>query len=846
VTLLGLLMPVNILAQASGSIIGLALGVDYSLLFVSRFREELKTTGDVQLAVAESMRTAGRTVAYAGGILVLAGLVVIAVSFGWASMTTGTIGVIAAAVFSVLAAFTLLPASLVLLGSRIDKWSIARKDREPFVAPLVNRIISRPLLAATLTLIPLLILCFYALGLQTGGPDLKMFKKDNPMRHDTELVADQYGGGVMAPYEVVAKSSQLPITSPSDIRALGAFQTSVASDDAVAYVVGLGTSGATKLANTSEKAPGRLAKLDTGLGVASTGSQKLQKGVRTAGRGAGQLAAANNSALGGAKQLQAGIGAAAAGATRLSDGLSRSASGSRQLDASIAALVDGAKQLKAGTRQAKGQVDGFLQGLDLMRNLVGGTTVAIQKIQAPQSQAVSAIDSALAALDSLPSADQSDPSVQSARSSLNSARSSANSSGGVSAAAAQNQRVRAAISVGTQQANHARAGAEQLDSGADRILSGARKVRSGTNQLSNGLGKLSGGSSQLANGLNPLSGGSAQLTNGLGAAAAGSNSLAKGLNGGGKKSSKLSHGLNKAHTSVAKLRAQADAQGAVDPKKVGKSPYLTMALLSAAPEDQKRNLGLVLNEKQGGTATRAYILTKDEPTNKSIGAFNQRLTASTAKLGAATGTAVAVGGQGRTFLDYDLFTNQRIWVLIAALSLMSFIFLLFVFRSALLAAKAVVLNLITVGAAMGLIALLYGGENPFLGGPGWMEATSFFVVYSTTFALSMDYEIFMINRMRESYLQHGDNDRAIREGVTKTASIVTGSALVMIVLFIAMAYASDLISNAQLGLGLAFAVAIDATVVRLVLLPASMRLFGSANWWMPGWLDRRLPSAATH
>jgi len=157
-----------------------------------------------------------------------------------------------------------------------------------------------------------------------------------------------------------------------------------------------------------------------------------------------------------------------------------------------------------------------------------------------------------------------------------------------------------------------------------------------------------------------------------------------------------------------------------------------------------------------------------------------------------------------------------------------------------------VLNLITVGASMGVIRLLYGGDNPVFGGPGWIEATSFFVIFSTTFALSMDYEIFMINRMREVYVRTGSNREAITEGVARTAGVVTGSAAVMSILFISMALASQLVSNAQLGVGLAVAILIDATIVRLVLLPASMRLFGEANWWLPGWLDRLLPNVAIH
>lgn len=847
VTLLGLIHPVNILAQASGSIIGLALGVDYSLLFVSRFRDELRDGKSVEDAVATSLNTAGRTVAFAGGILVLAGLVVIAVSFGWASMTTGTIGVIAAAVFSVLAAFTLLPACLAVAGTNIDKWAIGKADRPSRLVPLVNRIIDRPLLASVIALIPLLLLCGSALRLQTGGPDLKMFKADNPMRQDMQAVADRYGGGVMAPYEVLVTSKEQPVTSPADIREFETFQTKVAADPAVNYVIGLGTNRVRQVTDASEDAPSSLAKLDVGLGAASSGAKQTSKGLKTAATGANALAAANNQALGGARQLANGFAQAQAGANTLNSGLGKASSGAGQLDSAMGKLRSGTRELRNGTQQAEEAADGFRKGMNLLDNLVGGTASAIASIQAPQDQAKAAIDQAISAIDSLPSAQQNEPSVQSARSQLSSARSSASSAGsGVSAAAAQNDRVEAAVSLGHQWVDRALSGVHDLDNGVATLNGGVDTISSSARRLSSGIAELNSGSGQLANGLAPLGGGAQQLANGLGSLSAGSNSLAKGLNKGEKKSKKLSKGLSDGSGTIAELRKQADAQGAVDMKRVGKSPYLTMALLSAAPEDQKRNLNLVLNEENGGTTTRAYIFTEDLPTNKEIAPFNDRLVASSEKLEKEVGADVQVGGPGRTFLDYDNFTGKRIWVLLLALSIMSFLFLLVVFRSVLLAAKAVVLNLITVGAAMGLVALLYSGKAPLFGGPGWMEATSFFVVYSTTFALSMDYEIFMINRMRESYLKTGSNEQAIRDGVLKTASIVTGSALVMCVLFVAMALTSDLVSSAQLGLGLAFAIAIDATIVRLVLLPATMRLFGEANWWLPNWLDRITPNVAIH
>lgn len=848
VTLLGLIQPINILAQASGSIIGLALGVDYSLLFVARFRDELKAGKSVEDAVATSLNTAGRTVAFAGGILVLAGLVVIGISFGWASMTTGTIGVIAAAVFSVLAAFTLLPACLALAGENINKWPIGgATERKSWLVPLVNRIIDRPLLASVIALIPLLLLGGSALRLQTGGPDLAMFKADNPMRQDMQKVSDIYGGGVMAPYEVLVSSPEKPVTSPKDIREFEAFQTKVAADPAVNYVIGLGTNRVRKVTDASEDAPSSLAKLDVGLGAASSGARQNENGLKTAASGAKQLAAANNQALAGARQLANGFAQAQAGAGKLNSGLGKASSGAGQLDSAMARLRSGTRELRLGTQQAEDSADGFRKGMNLLDTFAANTGNSIAAIDAPVTDAKNAIDQAISAIDSLPPASQSEPGVQSARSALSAARSAANSAGGrVSTATTQSNRVRAAISLGHTWANRALSGVRDLDNGAATLNSGVGSIAASAKRLSTGIEQLAAGSGQLNNGLAPLAGGTRSLANGLSALTAGSDELAGGLTKGQKKSAKLSKGLNRGEGTIAALRKQADSQGAVDMDRVGKSPYLTMALLSAAPEEQKRNLNLVLNEANGGTSTRAYIFTKDSPTSKSIAPFNDRLVESAARLDKAVPASVQVGGPGRTFLDYDNFTGKRIWVLLLALSLMSFLFLLVVFRSVLLAAKAVVLNLITVGAAMGLVALMYSGKAPLFGGPGWMEATSFFVVYSTTFALSMDYEIFMINRMRESYLKTGSNEQAIRDGVVKTASIITGSALVMCVLFVAMALTSDLVSSAQLGLGLAFAIAIDATIVRLVLLPATMRLFGNANWWMPRWLDRITPNVAIH
>lgn len=840
VTILGHIWSINVLAQASGSIIGLALGVDYSLLFVSRFRDELADGSSVDDAVGNSLDTMGRTVAFAGGILALAGMLVIAVTIGWASMATGSIGVVSAALFSVLSAFTLLPASLAVVGHNINRWPIGRIRRSSALAPLVNRLISKPVAASLVALVPLLFLCATALSLVTGGPDLKLFKPDNPMRSDIEAVASEYGGGVMSPYEIVIKSPSGPITSPRAIRSLERFQQAMAADPEVKYVIGPGTTRVRSVTSSAEKGPTQLAKFEYGLGAASTGVGDLRKGLDRGAKSASAIASANNAALLGARQLQSGFNAAASGAGALSDGLAKSASGSRRLDSALNQLSSGAAKLRSATRDANHNAQGLVTGASSLKEQLDIANNKLANAAQPSQSAANSIGNAKSALDSLPASVKSDSNFQSAYSSLDNAQSQLNSQDSLQSLVLKYNAITNAFAFGVKQASDAAGSASKLSSAVAKLSSGLDTVASGTGSLSNGLGQLSNGSGKLRAGLGPLSNGASALTNGLGQLGSGSGQLGAGLASGYKNSKGLSTGLNALHSSVSDVRRPLDL------KRVARSAYLTMALLSSASPEEKENLRLVLNEAEGGDAARVYLLTDAFPTDKSLKPFAARLGERSKTLAKASGAQVAVGGQGQTFLDYDKFTHSRILPLIIALSLMSFLFLLVAFRSVLLAAKAVILNMITVGAAMGLIHLLFDGHDPILGGPGWMEATSFFVVYSVTFALSMDYEIFMISRMRESYLRSGSNETAIREGVTKTAGIITGSAAVMTVLFLAMAFTSDLVSNAQMGFGLAIAITIDATIVRLLLLPATMRMFGDANWWLPAWLDRLLPNVAIH
>ncbi|WP_435220773.1 MMPL family transporter [Streptomyces sp. Tue6028] len=203
-----------------------------------------------------------------------------------------------------------------------------------------------------------------------------------------------------------------------------------------------------------------------------------------------------------------------------------------------------------------------------------------------------------------------------------------------------------------------------------------------------------------------------------------------------------------------------------------------------------------------------------------------------------------VGGGAASLSDVGRRTSQRLPVFVAAVLAMSFLLLMLVFRSILVPLKAVLLNLLSIGAAYGIMVAVFqwGWGGALIGLEATVPIVSFIpmFLFAILFGLSMDYEVFLLSRVREEYLRTGDNGTAIVEGVSRTARIITSAALIMVAVFLSFAVAEDP-STKMFGLGLATAIFIDATVVRMVLVPATMTLLGRTNWWLPKWLDRMLP-----
>ncbi|MDZ5621006.1 MMPL family transporter [Nocardioides sp. HM23] len=203
-----------------------------------------------------------------------------------------------------------------------------------------------------------------------------------------------------------------------------------------------------------------------------------------------------------------------------------------------------------------------------------------------------------------------------------------------------------------------------------------------------------------------------------------------------------------------------------------------------------------------------------------------------------------VGGQTATFADLGDRVQERMLRFVAAVLLLSFFLLTLLFRSVLVPLKAVVLNLLSVGAAYGVLVMVFqwGWAAGLIGVESTVPIVSFIplFMFAILFGLSMDYEVFLLSRVREEYRRHGDNTRAVIEGIAGTGRTITAAALIMVAVFSGFVLGSDPVVK-MMGVGLATAIFLDATVVRLVLVPATMKLLGDANWWLPGWLDRLLP-----
>jgi RND superfamily putative drug exporter len=211
---------------------------------------------------------------------------------------------------------------------------------------------------------------------------------------------------------------------------------------------------------------------------------------------------------------------------------------------------------------------------------------------------------------------------------------------------------------------------------------------------------------------------------------------------------------------------------------------------------------------------------------------------------AGTDLALHVGGATASGIDYSSVIASRLPMFVGAVLVLSFLLLMAVFRSILVPLKAVTMNVLSIGAAYGVMVAVFQwgwGKSLFgLGHGGPIAPWAPMMLFAIVFGLSMDYEVFLLSRIREEHDRSGDNSAAVVEGLAGTARVITAAAAIMVAVFGSFAL-GDILDVKVIGVGLAAAVLVDATLVRCVLVPATMELLGERNWWLPSWLQRVTP-----
>jgi len=795
---------IDAFALTVATMMGLALGVDYALLMVSRFREEVAAGAEPLEAALATRRTAGRTTLFAGATLFVSMAVAIFVLPGALLLSlAGTAIVIT--VLSVLVSLYLAPPLLSLIGPGVDRWRLGRPRREgsgTFLQRSLRAALARPAPIAVAISAGLLLLATPALAIKTGPPSASQLPPSNPARTDAESISRQIGAGWAAPFVLVAATDRGPITAGAEMRHLAKFQELLASQPGVEGVIGpsqierrgaslarrgndlLGPPGARRLA--------ALGTLGSKLRVAGGGVARLRTGLADAAAGAGLLGE--------------GSGRARQGAERIATGLARAATGGERASGAIERLSAGAARLAEGQESARAASLAIAFGLhDVVPQLRKSSLNRARQLRRELRRRAASDPSLGAAADR---ASALTVSLASVRNELRSLRTDA---------------------------AHLRVGMTRLVAGGNKLATGTERLAAAGGSLGSGLSRLAGGAGALAGGLQRLQGGT--------------EALAAGLSSGHSRAAPLQSGLRRASgrvsTSSTRLVRQRDALLRASPR-IFDSGYFVLSALDGAPSKRRSVAAQAIDLDRGGQAAALLVIPRFGLNTPGSEALAGRLGRLGDRFAQKTDLAIGVAGGPAQLADYNQATRTRVPLVIAAMTLVTFLALILILRAPILAALAVVLNLMTVAVAFGVLVLLFRVPAGFpLGGHDYVDAIGAAGIFGIVFGLSVDYAVFLLARMREAYEESGEHEAAISFGLQRTAAVITGAAAIMIAVFASFA-AAEISTVSQLGVGLTVAVLLDATVVRLVLLPALMLAIGERVWWLPRPLERMLPRIELH
>jgi putative drug exporter of the RND superfamily len=801
--LLDSVMTIEALSVVVCTMMGLALGVDYSLFIVSRFREELARGVAPWDAARITRRTAGRTTLVAGATLFTSILLSSFLQPGSLLLSLATALVVVTPI-SVAIAWIALPTLLALLGERINSGAIgrgARKGGRSRVAAAADAALRRPAMAAALIAVPLALLAAPALAFNTGAPGIQELPSSSSARRSAEAIDRAVGPGWEAPFEIVVAARQGPITTPHRLALLQRAQARIVERPGVRAVIGpapiqravrplrgLGK----RLASDGPDGPGQLSALGPNLRRAAVAVASLREGLSRAASGSGLLGVGTERAGAGADQLAAALERAAAGGGRASEALER--------------LAEGSSRLAAGQRSATSA--GLALELELHALLPSLRSKALRRARRLARE--------------LEAAAREDPSLK---------------------GMAQQQRLLAQVLAAERdKVRTSRDIAIKLNGALERLAEGGSRLEDGTRQLAGSASGLQEGLELLSDGARRLSGGLAELNGGAGA-------LERGLAEGFHRSYPLQQGLGRAAVRVS-AAAGPLARGAEVLRQrsphLFDSGYFVLSALDGAPPVDRALAGEAVNVEHGGQAARLLVVSTEPFNTAGSRATGAVLHTEAERLSREGNLESGVSGGAAILNDYGSATKSKLPLVIGAIVLITFLMLLAVLRAPLLAALAVLLNLVSVAAAVGVVSLICKVPAGYpLGGHSYIDTVGAAGIFGVTFGLSIDYAVFLLARMRERHEAGADNAAAISFGLEKTAGVITGAAAIMAAVFVSFA-AAPIATVSQLGVGLTVAILLDATVVRIVLLPALMLLLGDRVWHVPTALDRLLPGFDLH
>jgi putative drug exporter of the RND superfamily len=858
---------VDPVALAGGALVGLTLGSAFSLIVVARYREEIWRRGVEHRSAARDDRVpasiatanaAGRTVLLAGTASVLTMIIATLLS---TTEIINSVGIGAAIISAVaaIAAVGVLPAILVTAGHHLEAFSFLGlgdrlRVRLPERVPV--GILRHPAVIGGITAAALIALAIPVLQLGSGPPDPRYLPSGNGARQSYEAVAREMGPGWVTPFEVIVAKQEGTITTRTFLAELQTYQAKVARDPAVLSVVGPGAIAATAndlqgvprglhtAAKTAKKSKKDLKTLIAGLGQAGDGVKQLRQGLSDAASGAALLNSGSGQAASGSTQLRSGLEQASAGANKLSGGLETATSGADQLKKGAHDASSGSKQLASGLSQAEA---GVTSGLPVVKKLVSDLNASAASLGQLNGLAQTANANVAAAIQQLNAmtTGKGDPSYGAVSSALQKAAgSSGQLAGGMSSASGSVSSSANIMQAVEGQIVTLQDGLVQLKKGSADLSAGLTKLSAGNTGLASGLHELDAGGHALTGGLSQLVTGARQLESGLGQLHGGTGQLAGGLSSAVPQSAPLASGMSQITAAVIHTRKtipstkDLEALNEQSPH-LFDSGYFVLAALDGSPTASRQAAGFTVNVDRGGAAGRITVVPRWGANDPRTRALDKRLQVSAASFAAATHTRAAVGGNAASLDQYRSVAASKLPAVIAGLLIFTYLLLLVITRSLVVPLVASLLNLVTLGATFGVLTLLFGGHSPLLGGPGFMDPVTIIEIATGVLGMSILYEIFVLSRARERY-DAGHHEDASFYGLNHTWAIVTGVSFPMLAATVLLA-PTLLTMVRELAIGTLLAVIINATLVRLILLPAAFVLLGRFNWWIPGWLARRLP-----